>query len=234
MFSKLYPHSAFLGCLLVAFLTVTQMTAQDTKKPESLAERVSYSYGLMIARQLSERGVDIDFDQFASAFNTVIAEGEPVLSEAEVSAAFSENQKTLDEMNAKGADRETMTAGKIFLEENLKKEGVKSTSSGLQYEVITEGDGAKPVATDTVEVHYHGTLIDGTVFDSSVDRGAPTSFVLNRVIAGWTEGVQLMNVGSKYRFSIPYDLAYGDRGAGGDIKPYAALVFEVELLKVGE
>ncbi|MEM7697499.1 MAG: FKBP-type peptidyl-prolyl cis-trans isomerase, partial [Verrucomicrobiota bacterium] len=121
-----------------------------------------------------------------------------------------------------------------FLEDNAKKDGVTTTSSGLQYEVITEGDGAKPAATDTVTVHYHGTLIDGTVFDSSVERGQPTSFPLNRVISGWTEGLQLMPTGSKYRFTIPSDLAYGDRGAGTDIPPGATLVFEVELIKIGE
>ncbi len=210
------------------------MTADDAKKPESLEERVSYSYGLMIAKQLTERGIEIDLDQFSSAFQSVLDEGEPLLSDDEVSAAFAENQKILDEKNATGPDRENLVAGKEFLEENLKKDGIKSTASGLQYEVIKEGDGAQPAATDVVEVHYHGTLLDGTVFDSSVDRGETTSFPLNRVIPGWTEGLQLMKEGGKYRFFIPYDLAYGERGAGTDIKPYSTLIFEVELFKVGE
>ncbi|MEM1442022.1 MAG: FKBP-type peptidyl-prolyl cis-trans isomerase [Verrucomicrobiota bacterium] len=208
------------------------MKAEETPKPESLTERVSYAYGLMIARQLGERGVEIDLDQFVSAFETVTAEGEPVLSEDEVAAAFEESQKMLDEKNATGADKENLLAGKKFLEENSKKEGVEVTESGLQYEVLKDGDGAKPSATDNVTVHYHGTLIDGTVFDSSVDRGEPASFPLNRVIPGWTEGVQLMPLGSKYKFTIPYFLAYGDRGTGSDIKPYSALVFEVELLEI--
>tara|TARA_R110000850_G_scaffold49460_11_gene122037 strand:+ start:1669 stop:2349 length:681 start_codon:yes stop_codon:yes gene_type:complete len=225
---------AVFGCLLVSILTTTAMSAQEVTKPESLADRVSYSYGLMIARQLTERGIKIDLDQFSAAFKTVLDGGEPLLGEDEVSAAFSENQTLLDEKNAEGADQENLIAGKQFLAENLKKDGIESTSSGLQYEVLTEGSGEKPAPTDTVEVHYHGTLIDGTVFDSSVDRGSPTSFPLNRVIPGWTEGLQLMNEGSKYRFYIPYALAYAERGAGGDIKPYSALVFEVELLKVGE
>lgn len=219
---------AFAG----VFFSSQPMNAEETKKPESLTERVSYAYGLMIARQLGERGVEIDIEQFVAAFHTVKAGGEPVLSEDEVAAAFDESQKQVDEKNATGPDRENLEAGKKFLEENAKKDGVKVTGSGLQYEVIEAGDGKKPAATDTVTVHYHGTLIDGTVFDSSVERGEPTSFPLNRVIPGWTEGVQLMPLGAKYRFTIPYHLAYGERGAGADIKPYSALVFEVELLEI--
>ena len=226
-----------IACLLLALsaslMTAVTARAQDApKKPESLAERISYSYGLMIARQLTERGIEIDLDQFNAAFKSVVAKAEPLLTEEEVSAAFSENQKLLDEKNATGADKANLEAGKAFLAANAKKEGVKTTASGLQYEVIKAGDGAKPKATDEVTVHYHGTLIDGKVFDSSVERGEPASFPLNRVIPGWTEGVQLMPQGSKYRFFIPYDLAYGERGTGADIKPYSALIFEVELLGI--
>tara|TARA_B100000809_G_scaffold263627_1_gene317326 strand:+ start:12027 stop:12494 length:468 start_codon:yes stop_codon:yes gene_type:complete len=123
-------------------------------------------------------------------------------------------------------------AGISFLEANKAREGVKVTSSGLQYKVIKEGNSIHPIATDDVKVHYHGTTIDGVVFDSSVDRGEPSSFPLNRVIKGWTEGLQLMGEGAKYTFYIPYELAYGVNGAGGTIKPYMALVFEVELIKV--
>ena len=119
-----------------------------------------------------------------------------------------------------------------FLEENSKREGVKVTESGLQYEVITEGSGPKPTAEDKVKVHYTGTLVNGTKFDSSVDRGEPIEFALNGVIAGWTEGLQLMPVGSKYRLFIPYELGYGTRGAGQDIPPFAALIFDVELLDI--
>jgi FKBP-type peptidyl-prolyl cis-trans isomerase FklB len=126
-----------------------------------------------------------------------------------------------------------MEAGQAFLDANAKKEGVVTTGSGLQYKVIREGGGPRPAATDTVEVHYRGTLIDGKVFDSSYERGQPTSFPLNRVIAGWTEGLQLMPVGSKYEFCIPYYLAYGERGISGVIPTFATLIFEVELLKIG-
>lgn len=202
--------------------------AAASAKPESLKERISYSYGLMIGGQLKGRGVDIDMDQFLDGFGAGFDGTEPALSEDEVSAAFDENEKAMAEKQA--------GAGKEFLAENAKKEGVKTTESGLQYLVLTEGpeDGAKPAATDKVKVHYHGTLIDGTVFDSSVERGEPISFPLNGVIPGWTEGVQLMPVGAKYRFFIPYDLAYGERGSPPVIPPYAALIFDVELLGINE
>jgi len=224
------------ACLLIAlasfFMTTDTTRAQEAKKPETLAERISYAYGLMIARQLTERGIEIDLGQFNSAFKSVVDGTEPVMNEEEVSVAFAENQKTLDQKSATGPDKANLDAGVAFLAANAKKEGIKTTASGLQYEILAAGEGAKPKATDEVTVHYHGTLIGGKVFDSSVDRGEPTSFPLNRVIPGWTEGVQLMPKGAKYRFFIPYDLAYGESGAGADIKPYSALVFEVELLEI--
>ena len=130
------------------------------------------------------------------------------------------------------ASTQAKEEGERFLAENAKREGVQTTASGLQYEVLESTLGQKPKATDTVKVHYEGTLIDGTVFDSSYKRGEPISFGLNQVIKGWTEGVQLMSVGSKYKFFIPYQLAYGERGAGGSIPPYAALIFTVELLGI--
>lgn len=230
------PALRLIACLLFAFstsiMTSENAIAQEAKKPESLTERISYSYGLMISRQLKERGIEVDLDQFTRAFKTVMDGSEPALNEDEVAAAFGENQKVLDAKNATGDDKVNLEAGQAFLKANGAKEGVKTTASGLQYQVITPGEGAKPKATDEVTVHYHGTLIDGTVFDSSVDRGEPATFPLNRVIPGWTEGVQLMPKGAKYKFFIPYDLAYGDRGTGADIKPYSALVFEVELLDI--
>lgn len=209
---------------MAVFASSDPLRAQEAKKPESLKDRLSYAYGLLIARQLTDRGVEIDLAQFNAAFQSVVDKAEPLLSEEEVSAAFAENEEQAQSQNKE--------AGQTFLEANGKKEGVKTTDSGLQYEVIKEGDGPKPAATDEVTVHYHGTLIDGKVFDSSVDRGEPATFPLNRVIRGWTEGLQLMAKGSKYRFFIPHDLAYGERGAGEDILPYSTLVFEVELLDI--
>lgn len=198
--------------------------APAMKKPETLAERVSYAYGLMIARQLTDDGVEVDFEQFKAGFQGVLDGADSVLSEDEISATFQENREVLTE-KAKAAK-----AG--ALEENAKKEGVTVTDSGLQYEVLKEAEGDKPAATDTVKVHYHGTLTDGTVFDSSVERGEPISFPLNRVIPGWTEGLQLMPVGSKFRFLIPSDLAYGERGSPPKIGPHEPLFFEVELLGI--
>ncbi|WP_028109146.1 FKBP-type peptidyl-prolyl cis-trans isomerase [Ferrimonas futtsuensis] len=164
--------------------------------------------GLAGNNQLSEE----EMGQLLQAFDTKIAEAAQAKEAAETAAVKAE--------------------GEAFLAENAKKEGVNVTESGLQYKVITEGEGAKPAATDTVEVHYRGTLIDGTEFDSSYKRGESISFPLNGVIKGWTEGLQLMNVGSKYELYIPSDLAYGERGAGQSIPGNAALVFEVELLGI--
>jgi len=223
--------AAFIG--MSGVLQPLSIMSEDLKTPESLSERISYSYGLVIARQLTERGIEIDLAQFTKAFETILAKGEPVLNEDQVEATFEENRKTLDLKNASDEDKVVMAAGQKFLDENKGKDGVKTTASGLQYEVITPAEGPKPKATDTVTVHYHGTLLDGTVFDSSVERGEPTEFPLNRVIPGWTEGVQLMSVGGKYRFFIPYDLAYGERGSGADIPPFSTLIFEVELLGIG-
>ncbi len=151
--------------------------------------------------------------------------------EAAIMAFF--NKKQEEQQREQAKQNESVKAeGENFLAENAKRPEVKTTESGLQYEVIAEGNGKKPAATDVVKVHYKGTLIDGTVFDSSYDRGEPAEFPLNRVIAGWTEGLQLMSVGSKYKLYIPYQLGYGERGAGQDIKPYSALIFDVELLEI--
>lgn len=223
-----------LTLCLFAIMIPAATNAQDATKPESLDDRVSYSYGIMIARQLTERGIEINLDQFTSAFKAIVAKEEPLLSEEEVAAAFEENQKNMAAANMSPDDKANMEAGETFLAENADKDGIKTTDSGLQYEVLKEGEGDSPEAADVVEVHYHGTLLDGTVFDSSVDRGEPTSFPLNRVIPGWTEGVQLMKEGAKYRFYVPQDLAYGERGAGADIKPFSTLIFEVELLDIKE
>lgn len=192
-------------------------------------DKLSYSLGLGIGRQLAQLGAtDINADDFAQSIKDILAGKEPAIGDAEaqqiVNTFFMEQEK-------KQADT-TKAEGKKFLEENAKKEGVVTLPSGLQYTVLREGNGKKPTATDVVECDYEGTLINGNVFDSSYSRGEHASFPLNQVIAGWTEGLQLMQEGAKYRFFIPYNLAYGERGAGQSIPPYAALIFDVELHKV--
>ncbi|OAV45912.1 FKBP-type peptidyl-prolyl cis-trans isomerase [Lewinella sp. 4G2] len=191
-------------------------------------DSVSYALGVVLSKNLSGQGfTDVNADEFAKGFSEGLAN----------TAAISPDQanKIIQNfMQAKQEEesKELRKDGEDFLAENAKRPEVKVTESGLQYEVLKEGTGASPSATETVEVHYHGTLIDGTVFDSSVDRGQTISFGLNQVIPGWTEGVQLMKEGAKYRFFIPYNLAYGARGSAPKIPPYAALIFDVELFEV--
>jgi len=192
-------------------------------------DKISYALGLGIGQQLKSMNIKgFNIDDFSKSIADVM-NGEPTLMTAR------EAQEMLNEYFATKAaeqSKEAIASGAAFLENNGKREGVTTTKSGLQYEVITEGKGDKPAATNTVKVHYKGTTIAGKVFDSSYDRGTPAEFPLNRVIAGWTEGLQLMSVGSKYKFYIPYNLAYGERGAGQDIKPFETLIFEVELLEI--
>ena len=177
----------------------------------------------------------LDIDDFAQAVKDVIS-GTPLkVNNAEAQSlvqAFFKEQEDKQRAAAAEAGKVAKAAGESFLADNAKKEGVVVLPSGLQYQVLKEGNGKKPSSTDQVKCHYEGTLIDGTIFDSSYQRNEPATFGLNQVIAGWTEGVQLMSEGAKYRFFIPYNLAYGERGAGAQIPPFAALVFDVELLKV--
>lgn len=192
-------------------------------------DKLSYALGMVIGHNLKGMAVEnINSTDFAKAVADVM-EGQPTaISDAEAQQTVT---TYLQEQEARkgAAARE---AGEAFLADNAKKDGVTVTASGLQYSVITEGSGRKPTATDRVKCHYEGRLTDGTVFDSSYRRGEPAVFPLNGVIAGWTEGLQLMGEGAKYRFFIPYNLAYGERGAGASIPPYAALVFDVELIEV--
>ena len=200
-------------------------------------DKLSYALGLGIGQQLRSmlRGGDLNVDDFALAIKDVLGGNQPRFSSSEaqqiVNTYFSQLQDTL---NAEKAEKgkQALAAGKAFLEENAKKEGVTVTASGLQYEVLQKGTGKRPKATDTVRCHYEGRLIDGTIFDSSYRRNQPADFGLQQVIAGWTEGVQLMEEGAKYRFYIPYMLAYGEGGAGELIPPFSTLVFDVELIKV--
>ena len=191
-------------------------------------DKVSYALGMSIGHQLQQMNApDLNIDDFAQAITDVF-NGDAKLSDAEAQAAVQDFFSRKAEEQAKAAKAE----GENFLAENAKKEGVKTLPSGLQYKVLREGDGRKPSATDKVECHYEGTLINGEVFDSSYRRGETATFGLNQVIKGWTEGLQLMQEGAKYRFFIPYNLAYGEHGAGQSIPPYAALIFDVELIKV--
>lgn len=193
-------------------------------------DKLSYALGHNIGQQLKDMGLKgtLNIEDYAEAVADVMAGRQPKMSHEEVHQVlnrFFTEMETRQQTAAK-AD------GKAFLAENGKRASVVTTASGLQYEVLAEGNGRHPRATDTVRCHYEGTLIDGTVFDSSYRRGEPAEFGLNQVIAGWTEGVQLMKEGAKYKFYLPYNLAYGERGAGSSIPPYSALVFTVELIKV--
>lgn len=199
-------------------------------------DKLSYALGIGIGSQLAGMGAKgLDIDDFAQAVKDVIS-GTPLkVNNAEAQSlvqAFFKEQEDKQRAAAAEAGKVAKAAGESFLAENAKKEGIVVLPSGLQYQVLKEGNGKKPSATDQVKCHYEGTLIDGTIFDSSYQRNEPATFGLNQVIAGWTEGVQLMSEGAKYRFFIPYNLAYGERGAGAQIPPFAALVFDVELLKV--
>lgn len=199
-------------------------------------DKLSYALGIGIGSQLAQMGAkDLNIDDFAQAIKDVIT-GKPLQVDdqeaQQIVQKFFQEQEEKQRAAAIEKGKVARKEGEDFLAANGKKENVVTLPSGLQYQVLKEGDGKKPKATDKVRCHYEGTLINGTVFDSSYKRGEPAVFPLNQVIAGWTEGLQLMQEGAKYRFFIPYNLAYGERGAGASIPPYAALVFDVELIDV--
>ncbi len=199
-------------------------------------DKLSYALGIGIGSQLAQMGAkDLNIDDFAQAIKDVIT-GKPLQVDdqeaQQIVQKFFQEQEEKQRAAAIEKGKAARKEGEDFLSANGKKENVVTLPSGLQYQVLKEGDGKKPKATDKVRCHYEGTLINGTVFDSSYKRGEPAVFPLNQVIAGWTEGLQLMQEGAKYRFFIPYNLAYGERGAGASIPPYAALVFDVELIDV--
>lgn len=192
-------------------------------------DKMSYAWGLAMGSQLKGMGVkELNADDFKNAVKVAFDGGTPEITHEEAQKLIQEYLTDLQ----KKAESATREVGEKFLAENKKKEGVKVTASGLQYIVDKEGEGASPTATDEVTVHYTGKLLDGTVFDSSVSRGEPATFPLNRVIPGWTEGVQLMKEGAKYTFFIPSDLAYGAQGIPNAIPPHSTLIFDVELIKV--
>ena len=201
----------------------------SAQKLNNEIDSVSYSLGVNIGENIKTQFPDIDLKNFEAAIKDVLDDNKkPSISGADA-------QKTIQEYFTKQqakASESVVEEGRKFLAENSKKENIVTLESGLQYEVIKNGEGAKPTLNDQVTTHYHGTLIDGTVFDSSVERGEPASFPVSGVIKGWTEALQLMNVGSKWRLFVPYDLAYGERGAGPKIGPFTTLIFEVELISI--
>jgi len=200
----------------------------------SASEKVGYSLGFMMAEGNKDAVKDLDLNTFEKGFRDGYEGNESALTQEQMQQVLMDYQKEQEEQFVKDMETkaiENKAAGTAFLAENAKKEGVKQTESGLQYKVIKAGTGKSPKATDVVEVNYEGKLLDGTVFDSSYERGEPIEFPLNQVIAGWTEGLQLMKEGGKYEFYIPSDIAYGEAGNAG-IEPNSTLIFTVELLKV--
>ena len=192
-------------------------------------DKFSYGLGMGIGQNLQSMGINnMNVEDFMKGINDVLSGAKTEMTHAEAQKVVNEHFKAL----AEEAYAQNKNAGEAFLAENAKKDGVKVLPSGLQYQVIAEGNGKKPSATDRVECHYEGTLIDGTIFDSSIKRGEPAVFGVNQVIKGWVEALQLMQEGAKWRLYIPYDMAYGEHGAGEMIPPYSALIFDVELIKV--
>ncbi|MBR3946862.1 MAG: FKBP-type peptidyl-prolyl cis-trans isomerase [Bacteroidales bacterium] len=221
----------------VASLAMVSCNNESAKvELKNFDDSLSYAIGMRLHDIYMGDGLNKDTDStiVKTAFADMVGGTAILTAEQEeqvIMSFFTKKQEEQQQEQAKQYES-TKAEGENFLAANAKRPEVKTTESGLQYEVITEGKGQKPSETDVVKVHYKGTLIDGTVFDSSYDRGEPAEFPLNGVIKGWTEGLQLMSVGSKYKLYIPYQLGYGERGAGGTIQPYSALIFDVELLEI--
>jgi FKBP-type peptidyl-prolyl cis-trans isomerase FklB len=217
-----------LSSLILLIACKTEKSNQSVNLITEL-DSVSYSLGVNIGENIKKQFEDINLDNFEAGIKDVL--------EKELEAKISDNQAQaiINSYFSKKQQNESESVieqGVDYLRENAKREGVITLESGLQYEIINDGTGSKPTIEDNVTTHYHGTLVDGTVFDSSVDRGEPASFPVGGVIKGWTEALQLMNVGSKWKLYVPYDLAYGERGAGAQIAPYSTLIFEVELISI--
>jgi len=223
--------------MLAAALAATALSAPVAMAYELKSEeqKLSYSLGLILGEKLRVDFKELDTDAFRRGVESVYSDGKPLLTQEEVQGVMQAfQQKKIEEQRQAFAKQalQNLEKGQAYLADNGKKSGVQTTDSGLQYEELTAGKGGSPAVTDTVQVHYRGTLVDGTEFDSSYSRGEPVSFPLNGVIPGWTEGLQLMKEGGKSRLVIPSELAYGPGGMGNAIGPNETLVFEVELLKI--
>ena len=215
--------------ILAITINLSIKTTMSAQKLTNEIDSVSYSLGVNIGENIKTQFPDIDLKNFELAIKDVLDEKkEPKISAVDAQKVI---QNYFQKKQAK-ASESVIEEGKKFLEENSKKEGIISLESGLQYQVIKSAEGPKPTINDQVTTHYHGTLLDGTVFDSSIERGQPATFPVSGVIKGWTEALQLMTVGSKWKLFVPYDLAYGERGAGPKIGPYTTLIFEVELISI--
>ena len=226
--------SRLLAAIIAApLLMPIAASAQDAPPLETVDQRFSYMVGLQLGQRMMEQGIgqSLDVEAFAQALRDTFDGVQPRLSMEEMQATVQEVQALRAE-EQQAATGKALEEGKTFMAENIKKDGMQSTASGLQYMVVTEGTGAKPAASDTVVVHYEGRLLNGKVFDSSYSRGEPATFGVGQVIPGWQEALQLMPAGSKWEVWIPSDLAYGEQGAGGDIGPNETLNFTIELLEV--
>lgn len=203
-----------------------------SEKYNTVEKQASYGIGLQMGDQLRANPFEgLDIEAVQAGLADAFTQQQPQVDNQVLGVAFNEIHQRMQAAKA-GENEEAIAAGQAFLQENSQREGVSVTDSGLQYEVITAGDGEKPTAASTVRTHYHGTLVDGKVFDSSYERGEPAEFPVNGVIKGWTEALQMMPVGSKWRLTVPHDLAYGEQGAGGAIAPFSTLIFDVELLDI--
>lgn len=202
-----------------------------SEKYSTVEQQLSYGMGRQMGEQLNGQSFEIDVNSVLDGVSHALKGEASAIESSVLEKAFTEINQLMQAKKAEESKGQS-AAGDQFLAENAKRDGITVTDSGMQYEILQAGEGEKPTSQSTVRTHYHGTLIDGTVFDSSVDRGEPAEFPVNGVIAGWTEALQMMPVGSRWKLYLPYQLAYGERGAGGDIGPYAALVFEVELLAI--
>lgn len=232
---KIIAISAGTALLALGGTLGAAMAASNGGDFASETAKRSYALGMNVGESANKLPVELDADALSAGVRAVVSDSTPKLSEADAKSAFQalmDDVRDAQETKVKQQAETNKQAGEAFLAKNAKKDGVQVTDSGLQYKVLKKGDGPQPDADDTVTVHYVGTLIDGTVFDSSRERGQPATFPVDKVIPGWTQALQLMHQGAHYKLFIPSDLAYGQRGAGQDIGPNETLIFDVELLKV--